>query len=263
MNTNELKISQIAENLSNPRSIEPEALERLVESILAFPKMLELRPIVVDEMNTALGGNMRVQALKKIAEMTAEQIKERLSAKKGFATKPAAEQEAILTYWSKWLRKKTAYVAKASELTESEKNQFVVKDNVSYGEWDTEGMRDIDADLLQDWGIDIDINSAGTTQSGKPGKSTPTGEKVETEIPQEALPEELQGVDMNPDKMEEYESTEDTKFDYIAISYREDEREKVAEALEVEPERLFSKVCWNIEDYILLRKRKQNAQCVK
>lgn len=255
MSISVVKITQISENPNNPRSIEPEALERLVGSILAFPKMLELRPIVVDELNTALGGNMRIQALNAIAGMTIEQITERLNANAGYTAKPGEEKEEIVEYWAKWLSKKTAYIVRASELTEGEKNQFVVKDNVSYGEWDTEGLKDIDNGLLQDWGVDMAINPAGATQSTKTGKTPVTPEKVETEIPQDALPEELQGVDMEPDKMEEYESTEDTKFDYIAISYKEAEREKVAEALKVDAEKLFSKVCWNIDDYILLRKR--------
>ena len=58
-----LKLSQISENPTNTRTITPEALEGLQDSILAFPKMQEIRPIIVDRINTALGGNMRIRAL--------------------------------------------------------------------------------------------------------------------------------------------------------------------------------------------------------
>ena len=87
-----LKLSQISENPTNPRTITPEALDGLQDSILAFPKMQEIRPIIVDGINTALGGNMRIRALNGIAGMGIEEIKERLGRKRSFTSKPEAEQ---------------------------------------------------------------------------------------------------------------------------------------------------------------------------
>ena len=248
-----VKLSQIAESPNNPRTITPEALGGLQDSILAFPKMLEVRPIVVDEINTALGGNMRIRALNGIAGMSIEEIKERLDRKKGFTAKPESEQAEIIRHWSVWLKKKTAYIVRASELTESEKSQFMVKDNVSYGEWDAEGLREVGQDLLQDWGLEIDFSSADESKPTEVGKTPAAQPKSESDIPEEALPEELRGVDMQPDDIPKYEGTEETKFDYIAISYRECEREEVAEALKVAPEWLFAKVCWDIDSYLHIR----------
>lgn len=63
MKTETIKLSQIAVNRANPRTITDENFGRLINSILALPKMLELRPIVVDDTMVALGGNMRFRAL--------------------------------------------------------------------------------------------------------------------------------------------------------------------------------------------------------
>ena len=69
MELTEMPLSQLSENVSNPRTITDTKLERLVESILVFPRMLSLRPIVVDENNVILGGNMRFRALSRISSM--------------------------------------------------------------------------------------------------------------------------------------------------------------------------------------------------
>nr|DAO98888.1 MAG TPA: ParB protein [Caudoviricetes sp.] len=69
MELTEMPLSQLSENVSNPRTITDAKLERLVESILVFPRMLSLRPIVVDENNVILGGNMRFRALSRISSM--------------------------------------------------------------------------------------------------------------------------------------------------------------------------------------------------
>ena len=70
MKTEQVKITQIKTNSANPRSITGDKFNRLVDSILVFPKMLELRPIVVDSTMVALGGNQRKQALLAISKMT-------------------------------------------------------------------------------------------------------------------------------------------------------------------------------------------------
>jgi ParB-like chromosome segregation protein Spo0J len=83
--------------------------------------MLELRPIVVDENNIVLGGNMRLKACK----------------------------EAGLT---------EVYIVKAEGLTELQKDEFIVKDNVGFGEWDWDMLaNEWDVDLLDEWGLDVPI----------------------------------------------------------------------------------------------------------
>ena len=71
MKTEEIALSRVSENEANPRTITEANFQKLVKSILVFPKMLQLRPIVVDETYKALGGNMRTRALCHIVSKTA------------------------------------------------------------------------------------------------------------------------------------------------------------------------------------------------
>lgn len=120
MKTETVKLSQIEVNSANPRIISDDKFTKLVNSILALPKMLELRPIVVDNTMVALGGNMRYRALMAIADMQPEEMKERLSGIRDFQKKTAHEQTALIEYWERWQDNPTAPILKASELTEDE-----------------------------------------------------------------------------------------------------------------------------------------------
>lgn len=154
METQKIKLSQIHINARNPRKIEPRQLERLVHSLLVFPEMMQLRQIVVDETNTALGGNMRYRALTAISEMDIAQIEESMLGHKDYRKKTKAEQDALLRYWEKWLADPTADVVSASTLTDAQKQEFIIKDNVSFGEWLEESLQgDFDPDDLVDWGL--------------------------------------------------------------------------------------------------------------
>ena len=113
------KISKVKPNPNNPRIIKDDKFEKLVRSIKEFPKMLEIRPIVVNDDMIVLGGNMRLKACK----------------------------EAGL---------KEVPIIKASDLTEDEQKQFIIKDNVSGGEWDWEALAaDWNAEELEEWGLDV------------------------------------------------------------------------------------------------------------
>ena len=119
MQTTLTKISAIKANPNNPRIIKDDKFAKLVTSIKEFPKMLELRPIVVNDDMIVLGGNMRLKACK----------------------------EAGL---------KEVPVIKASELTEAEQREFIIKDNVGFGEWDMEMLaNEWNAEELADWGLDL------------------------------------------------------------------------------------------------------------
>jgi ParB-like chromosome segregation protein Spo0J len=112
-------ISQIKPNPENPRIIKDHKFKQLVASIKSFPQMLELRPIVIDENNVVLGGNMRLKAC----------------------------IEAGLT---------DVPVVQAKDLTDLQKKEFIVKDNVGYGEWDWDDLaNNWDEQLLTEWGLDI------------------------------------------------------------------------------------------------------------
>jgi site-specific DNA-methyltransferase (adenine-specific) len=112
-------INTVKANPNNPRIIKDDKFAKLVKSINEFPQMLKLRPIVVNDDMVVLGGNMRLKACK----------------------------EAGL---------KEIPIIKASELTEQQQKEFIVKDNVGYGEWDWDDLaNNWDASELEEWGLDI------------------------------------------------------------------------------------------------------------
>ena len=174
MKTETAKLSQIVLNSANPRTIQKDKFDKLVNSILALPKMLDLRPIVVDNTMVALGGNMRYRALSAIAEMSDEELKERLSGIRDFQKKTQAEQDNLVEYWLRWKDKPTVPVIKASELTDAEQREFIIKDNVGYGEWDMDALaNEWDNEDLEDWGVDVWQEDSSSTGGSGTGESCP------------------------------------------------------------------------------------------
>lgn len=173
MKTEIVNLSQIQVNGANPRIIKDDKFEKLICSILVLPKMLELRPIVVDNTFVALGGNMRYRALTAISDMDEAELKSRLSEARDFQKKTAAEQDNLIEYWLRWKEKPTAHIIKATDLSEEEQREFIIKDNVGYGEWDMDALaNEWDAEELDDWGLDVWQNkewengeSSGATNS--------------------------------------------------------------------------------------------------
>jgi ParB-like chromosome segregation protein Spo0J len=114
-----VKIGQIKSNPNNPRIIKDDKFKKLVQSVKDFPQMLDIRPIVVNDDMVVLGGNMRLKACIEAG------IKE-------------------------------VSIIKASELTPEQQNEFIIKDNVGFGEWNWDVIADNwDYELLNDWGLDI------------------------------------------------------------------------------------------------------------
>lgn len=156
MQTEEVKLSQITVNSANPRTISKEKFDKLINSILVLPKMLELRPVVTDDTMVALGGNMRYRALTAIADMSVDDIAARLGAMRDFQKKTEAERNTLLAYWSKWLQNPVAPIVKASSLSDDEQREFIIKDNVGYGEWVMDMLaNEWPAEDLDDWGLDV------------------------------------------------------------------------------------------------------------
>jgi len=140
-----MNINEIKPNPSNPRIIKDDKFKKLVKSIQDFPQMLELRPIVIDENNIVLGGNMRLKAC----------------------------IEAGLT---------DVPVKQAKELTEEQKKEFIVKDNVGYGEWDWDDLaNNWDEQLLGEWGLDIPNFDANVLEAEEDDFAVPDG-GTETDI---------------------------------------------------------------------------------
>lgn len=178
MQTETVQLSQVRVNKANPRTITEKKLRLLVERLLAFPKMIEVRPVVVDNTMTALGGNMRVRALNLIAQMSIEEIKGTLTKTKDYQTLSKGEQEALIDRWQVWLDKPTVPVAKASQFSDAEKKQFIIADNASFGEWDYDALaNEWDAADLTDWGLDVWDKPFGEGLAGTDVQDNPAAEK--------------------------------------------------------------------------------------
>lgn len=179
MKTEIVVLSQIQVNTANPRQIKDDKFDKLVNSILVLPKMLELRPIVVDNTFVTLGGNMRYRALISIADMDDSDIKARLADIRDFQKKTTAEQDNLIAYWQRWKDKPTAHIIKATELSEAEQQEFIIKDNVGFGEWDMDMLaNEWDAKDLDDWGVDVwqrpewDAGEASGTTNNEPASTS-------------------------------------------------------------------------------------------
>jgi DNA modification methylase len=112
-----IKISQVKSNPNNPRLIKNDKFKKLVKSVQDFPEMLELRPIVVDENMIVLGGNMRLKA---------------------------CIEAGLKEVW-----------IEVANLTEQQKKEFTIKDNVGFGEWEWDMLaNEWEQTELEGWGLD-------------------------------------------------------------------------------------------------------------
>jgi len=130
MQIEKVKISQVKNNPNNPRVIKNNDFNKLVKSIKESPWMLQLRSIIVNDDNIVLGGNQRLRACK----------------------------EAGL---------KEVYIIKASSLTEEQQREFIVKDNLSSGEWDWDALaNEFDMQSLNDWGLKLPVQIEDSEEFG-------------------------------------------------------------------------------------------------
>jgi len=113
-----VKISSVKPNPNNPRIIKDDKFEKLVASLKNFPEMAAVRPIVVNTDMIVLGGNMRLKAMREA----------------GWKEVPI---EVV-------------------DWTEEKQREFIIKDNVGFGEWDWEGLaNEWDAEQVAEWGLDV------------------------------------------------------------------------------------------------------------
>lgn len=154
METERVKISQLQVNEQNPRTCTDKQFEKLVRSVITFPKMLEVRPIVVGDGGVALGGNMRLRALQAIATMTDGEIMSHIEQSEKYKDRTQCERDALLRYWQKWQHDQMVSVVRTDNMTEDERREFIIKDNVGFGAWDWDMLaNDWDTDDLDDWGL--------------------------------------------------------------------------------------------------------------
>ena len=170
-----INIQEVIPNQDNPRFIKDYKFKKLVKSIKEFPEMLKLRPIVVNSDMVVLGGNMRLKACK----------------------------EAGL---------KEVYIIKADELTEKQQREFIVKDNVGFGEWDWDVLgNEWDTQQLEDWGMEVigfDVDEDDLTDEF----SLPDGDKApfqqQTYTLADAQAEVIKNAIADVKKTEEYNYVE-------------------------------------------------------
>ena len=168
----QVKISQVKGNPDNPRIIKNDKFKKLVKSIQEFPEMLKLRPIVVDEDMIVLGGNMRLKASK----------------------------EAGL---------KEVWIEVAEGLTEEQKKEFIVKDNVGFGEWEWDMLgNEWDSVELAEWGLDVWQNEDDIETSDE--FTLPDGEKSNLEQITYTLSSEQSNI--IKEAVQEIKYTEEYKF---------------------------------------------------
>lgn len=158
MNVKKIPLSALRLNDGNPRIIKDHKFQKLVKSILTFPEMLSLREIVADETMSVLGGNMRLRAMLHIAQMTEQELSQTLR-------QYGAERHT--DYWLAWHDKPMAEVKVAEGLTDEQKKEFIVKDNVGYGEWNWDMLaNEWDVEELSDWGVDLPIDWGNDKDKG-------------------------------------------------------------------------------------------------
>jgi len=139
-----ISISKIIPNPANPRIIKDDKFKKLVKSIEEFPQMLELRPIVVDSNMVVLGGNMRLKAC------LAAGLKE-------------------------------VPVIIADQLNEQQKAEFIIKDNVGFGEWDWDLLANQwDVEALEDWGLELPFDNTPVLEAEEDDYEAPS--EIQTDI---------------------------------------------------------------------------------
>ena len=158
-----INLHDLVENQDNPRSIEPQQMQKLVESILTFPKMLQMRPIVCNENRVILGGNMRFRALLNIEQMEDEAIRNAIEAVAVKLTD--GEKQQLCSHWETWKAEPKVEVVIADSLSDEETDEFIIKDNVYFGSWDEEKLKGaFDFDDMQRWGLNPwEIQQEATT----------------------------------------------------------------------------------------------------
>ena len=165
-----LPLAKIKANQQNPRVISESKLKKLINSLLVFPRMMSLRPITLDDNNCVLGGNMRQTALGRIAQMTWEEVQSLIESLPEYNELSGERQAEVLEFWENFMSKPQAEVQYASELSENEKKQFIIKDNVSFGDWDYDELENWDTARLEDWGVDTQLPDFGSAENAGGGQ---------------------------------------------------------------------------------------------
>ena len=149
-----VKINEVKVNTNNPRLIKDDKFKKLVDSIKNFPEMLNIRPIVVNKDMVILGGNMRYRACKEAG---------------------LKEIPIIIT-----------------DLSEDKQREFLIKDNVSGGEWDWDLLaNEWNVEELEEWGVEIPVFDINNNEDVDLSDSLETNFRIEVVLNDEKSQELL------------------------------------------------------------------------
>jgi ParB-like chromosome segregation protein Spo0J len=156
MSVQTVKISEVKSNPNNPRLIKNDKFEKLVQSLKDFPEMAKVRPIVVNQDFVVLGGNQRLRAMKE-----------------------AGWKEVPI---------------QVVDWTEQQQKEFILKDNVGFGEWQWEMLaNEWEAADLEKWGLDVPIFESEPTGDDLIGdeKNKPATLKITFQTPEQLQKAEI------------------------------------------------------------------------
>lgn len=265
MQTKKVELSKVQVNKKNPRTISNEKFEKLINSILSLPKMLEIRPIAVDGNGVALGGNMRFRALSEISKLSEDDLRKRLDTIRDVKKKTANERSELISYWVKWISNPMIPVVDASTLTPAEQKEFIIKDNGDFGQWDYDALaNEWNADDLNDWGVDVwqnkevdevfnshsDYNAPNTGAPLSPEAADILANEQDNDAPVDFgcnLPAELKGVDLNPDNLPKIQGTDETPFERIIIVYSKERKQELCGLLGLTD---INKVVYHLDEIV-------------
>lgn len=127
-----MNIREVKENPENPREIKKDRYKKLLKSIKELPEMLEVRPIMIDDDNVVIGGNMRLKA----------------------CTEIGLKEVPVIRFTREMFEKSTA--ARNGKTYEEAVREIIIKDNVNYGDWDFDELANAwDVDELDAWGLEV------------------------------------------------------------------------------------------------------------
>lgn len=147
-----IDIRELKLNPNNPRIMSEFMQDKLIESILVFPNMLKVRPIIIDKDKTILGGNQRVTSLLKILEMESTEIDDYMFNQSKYRDLDCEQQKEFSNFWKEWKKEPVVNTRLADNLTDEEKVELLVKDNLHYGEDDVELLKkNFERDSINDF----------------------------------------------------------------------------------------------------------------
>lgn len=197
---------ELIPNKENPRKITRKNLDKLVSSILLFPKMLEIRPIITKD-DIILSGNMRHKALMEIYTLNDSDLSRLI-----LNSDRDIDPDKIVNYWLEW-KENPIVECIETDISENEQKELVIKDNLEYGDYDFPKLKELYTDdELVEFGV-MEKEDVPTLEPSRVGAKPRTIEKIrfgkyEVEITMEEY-------DRLKEKFDSYTEASGTAYGFI------------------------------------------------